>query len=125
MRPIPRPAPRIRTRIRFVGGPLDRKTGTTYNRASHRDGDGLPVPQHVAADRIRATRQLGAMASLYFLEPDQSTYRWLPHWVAERYSQEIRRLMQLAVDQPDQADEIEAAIREIERRSVSETERAA
>lgn len=114
MKTIPRPAKQVRTPIRFVGGPLNRKTGTALYKPCHRDGEGLPIPEHAAVARIHATRQLGSIATLYFLDLDQATYQWLPDWVLENRNQQIKRLLELAAEQPDKADEIEAAIRAIE-----------
>jgi hypothetical protein len=114
MRTPPRPKPRAKVRIRFKGGPLNRRTGTTLNTPNYRDADGLPLNYRQGRDRIDATRALGAIARLYVLGEDHSTYTFLPDLLTEFRTMRIKTLLEKKAEHPDQADRIEAEILAIE-----------
>lgn len=108
------PPKRVRHRIRFKGGPLNLKGGTTLNDWSHRDAVGLPIPTWRAQQLIRGNRLLGADAPIYCLDEDGTTYRWLPDWMAEIHTNQIKELLDQKAEHPGRADELEEKIRALE-----------
>jgi hypothetical protein len=101
-------------RIRFVGGPLHGRTGTTRNLPQHRDAEGHPVPYRRGVDLVTGARQLGGLPALYCLGRDQRTYEYLPALDTEVRTYRIKTLMERAARNPDMTHEIDKQIRAIE-----------
>lgn len=100
--------------IRYHGGPLDRRRATTTNTAKYRDADGIPMPTQRGRDLLDASRRLGFFPSIYFLDEDRRTYRFLPAVVVEQRNNWIKELLQEKAEHPERAAAIELKIREIE-----------
>lgn len=117
MRQILGPPKRVKVRIRFVDGPLDRKTGTTFNTPKYRDADGLGVTYEHGRDLIDGNARLGGTAQLYYLDADHRTYRWLPQALVDERTRRIQELLEQKEQHPEQAEKIEAEIQALEERS--------